>query len=89
MTLDASCTPVQATTRVTITFTGLSGDGSPFTTYTQSGVTVVPTQGSWQISTGYGSPAPFIQFETPAASPAHDSDGDGDRGRLRLHVQFG
>jgi hypothetical protein len=69
MTFDASCTPVQATTRVTITFTGLSGDGSPFTTYTQSGVTVVPTQGSWQISTGYGNPAPFIQFETPAASP--------------------
>ncbi len=69
MTFDASCTPVQAITRVTITFAVLSGDGSPFTTYTESGVTVVPTQGSWQISTGYRNPAPFIQFETPAASP--------------------
>jgi hypothetical protein len=70
MTFDASCTPVQATTRVTITFTGLSDDGLPFTTYTESGVIVTATEGTWLENTSFGNPAPFIWFSLPAGAPA-------------------
>jgi hypothetical protein len=68
MKFDASCRTV-ALTRATITFAGLAGDGSPFVTYTESGLSVVSKEGSWQVSTSYGNPSPFIQFLRPAGAP--------------------
>jgi PEP-CTERM motif len=46
----------------TITFGGLSGNGSTLTSSTESGFTVSATSGPWVVSTTYGNPAPFIQF---------------------------
>jgi hypothetical protein len=54
-----------ASTRATIMFAGLTGDGSSFAPYTESGLTVVSREGSWQVSTVYGHPSPFIQFLGP------------------------
>jgi len=54
---------------VTITFGGLSGNGSPFTTYHESGFTVSPTSGSWTALTTYGKPAPSIIFRRLEAEP--------------------
>ena len=51
---------------VTCTFGGLLVDEETLSTYTESGITVLPTAGSWQARTGYGNPAPFIEFVTQA-----------------------
>lgn len=56
-------------TALTIGFDGLTGNGSPFTSVSQSGFTVSPTLGSWVIRTDYGRPAPFIQFFAPLNVP--------------------
>jgi hypothetical protein len=68
MKFAADCTTV-AVVRTTITFRDLTGHGTPVTTYTESGMTVTTTAASWQVSTTYGNPAPFIQFIRPASSP--------------------
>lgn len=52
----------------TITFDGLTADGSAVSSYTESGFTVLATSGSWMVVTTYGNPAPFIQFVSPARS---------------------
>jgi hypothetical protein len=51
---------------VTITFDGLSINGSSFTTYTETGFTVVATSDSWVVVTTYGHPAPYINFRVEA-----------------------
>jgi hypothetical protein len=51
---------------VTITFDGVSAGFGP--TYTESGFTVAQTSGGWVPATGYGNPAPFIEFIAPAGS---------------------
>jgi hypothetical protein len=51
---------------VTCTFGGLLVDAQPLSSYTESGITVLPTAGSWQARTGYGNPAPFIEFTASA-----------------------
>lgn len=63
--LHAQSTPLS----VTINFNGLSPNRSPFTTYGQSGFTVVATSGNWLTITTFGDPAPFIQFERVSQQP--------------------
>jgi predicted phage tail protein len=50
--------------RVSITFDALAAvvNRAPFTTYTESDVTLDATAESWMSLTSYGNPAPFIQF---------------------------
>ena len=45
-----------------IGFDGLQPHGATFMTVTTCGFTVTATTSNWTISTGYGNPAPFIQF---------------------------
>jgi hypothetical protein len=42
---------------------------APFTTYSESGFSVSAVSGSWEASTSFGSPAPFIQFIRAASDP--------------------
>jgi hypothetical protein len=60
MTFDPNCRPVAIGT--TITFAGLTIHEATFTTYTESGFTITPTQGNWEVWTTYGNPEPFIVF---------------------------
>ncbi len=53
---------------VTIAFGGLLVNGAPFTSYTESGFTVVATAGAWEVRTDYGHPGPFIQFRAADGS---------------------
>ena len=41
----------------------------PFTTYAESGFTVSAVSGSWEASTSFGNPAPFISFTRAASEP--------------------
>lgn len=50
---------------VSITFNGLTAN-TPVISYAESGFTVTVTSGAWQAVTTYGTPAPFIEFFTPA-----------------------
>jgi hypothetical protein len=64
----------------TITFSGLVGsNGSPFSTYTESGFTVTPTVGSWFQGHGFGNPSPSILagglFGGPAVNNISVTDG--------------
>ncbi len=68
MILSPNCTPV-STSPVTITFDGLSNNGSAFKGYSQGGFTVSPTSGSWVALTTYGNPLPSIIFNRSAAQP--------------------
>jgi PEP-CTERM motif len=52
----------------TITFNGLLSPG-PITTYVESGFTVSAVTGDWEARTGFGNPAPFIQFLRLATEP--------------------
>jgi hypothetical protein len=54
---------------VTITFAGLSGNGSPVATYTESGFTVSAVSRSWEALTTFGHPAPSLVFVRPATDP--------------------
>jgi PEP-CTERM motif len=51
-----------------IGFSGLLTPG-PFTTYSESGFSVSAVSGSWEASTSFGNPAPFIQFIRAASDP--------------------
>jgi hypothetical protein len=68
MKFDADCNPVRMV-QVTITFAGLSGNGSPVTTYSESGFTVLAVSGNWQALTTYGHPAPSLIFMRAATDP--------------------
>ena len=61
MILSPDCTAV-STSSVTITFVGLSSNGSKFKGYSQSGYTVSPTSGDWEVLATYGNPLPSIIF---------------------------
>jgi hypothetical protein len=52
----------------TIGFSDLLTPG-PFTTYTESGFSVSAVSGSWETSTTFGNPAPFILFTRAASEP--------------------
>lgn len=55
----------------TIDFNGLSGsDGSPFTSYAESGFTVARLSGSWLVGKNYGNPPPYILFRNPPTTTA-------------------
>lgn len=51
-----------AAARTTLSFVGLSGTGTPFSTYSESGFRIAPLTPIWTVSTTYGNPAPFILF---------------------------
>jgi hypothetical protein len=53
---------------VTLTFSGLTAGGAPVTIYSESGFSVSADPGGWVVWTGYGNPAPFIQFGAPAGN---------------------
>ncbi len=53
---------------VTMSFNGLTADGTPVTIYSESGFSVSASLGSWVVRTTYGNPAPFIQFRAAAAT---------------------
>jgi hypothetical protein len=55
---------------VTCTFSGLPVDEATLSSYTESGITVVSTAGSWQARPSFGNPAPSILFITPAGASA-------------------
>jgi hypothetical protein len=42
--------------------------GAAFTTHTACGLNIAVTAASWQVSTSYGHPAPFVQFLSPAGT---------------------
>jgi hypothetical protein len=68
MILSGNCTPV-STSPVTLTFDGLSKNGSAFKGYSQGGFTVSPTFGNWVALATYGNPLPSIIFNRSAAQP--------------------
>jgi hypothetical protein len=45
-----------------ITFRGLTSDGAPVKSYTESGFDVSMPSGDWGARSGFGNPAPFVQF---------------------------
>lgn len=51
-----------------IGFDDVGSQGAPFTTYTRCGFTVAAATLNWTVSTGYGRPAPFIQFASPGGT---------------------
>jgi hypothetical protein len=51
-----------------IGFEDLRINRGSFTSYTACGLSVAPTAATWQVSTTYGHPAPFIQFLSAAGS---------------------
>ena len=53
-----------------IGFDDISGNGTPFTFYTEDGFFMFPTSGAdWFQNTVYGAPAPFIQFWRQPGEP--------------------
>ena len=52
----------------TISFSGLTANGAPVSTYTESGFTVSAMSGDWSVRTDYGHPAPFVQFSAPSGN---------------------
>lgn len=53
----------------TIAFGGLSGNGSQFIEYNESGFSVASGLGSWEVMESYGNPAPAIIFMREADEP--------------------
>jgi hypothetical protein len=51
-----------------IGFDSLTAAG-PFTATSEAGFSVVAVSGSWVVSTGFGHPAPFIEFINPVPGP--------------------
>src|ERR1700731_3913664 len=58
-----------AASAITIDFSGLPGNnGSPFTSYTESGFAVDATSENWLVGQSFGNPPPFIDFNHPAVA---------------------
>jgi hypothetical protein len=53
---------------VTIAFNSLTGQGTPVTTYSESGFSISTNAANWVVLTTYGNPAPFIQFVAPGGN---------------------
>ncbi len=51
-----------------ISFSGLTADAAPVSSYTESGYRVTMPSGDWKARTTYGNPAPFVQFWAEAGS---------------------
>jgi hypothetical protein len=49
---------------------GLGANGAAVSTYTESGFTIAASTPNWTVSTGYGHPAPFMQFVAEASTTA-------------------
>ena len=64
-----------------ITFAGLTSYGSPVTSYSESGFTVVPDSPTW-VAYGYGAPGPSIVFNTPSGTTETRSVQIAAAGRL-------
>jgi hypothetical protein len=73
MKFDAACRPIPRV-RVTIAFGALSNNGSPFTTYTESGFIVSAVSGNWEVLMTYGNPAPSIIFRRMASEPTINAE---------------
>ena len=56
-------TPTAISSPCTIGFDGLQVNGAPFDRHSACGLAVTAANAPWQVSTTYGSPAPFIQFQ--------------------------
>lgn len=52
----------------TLTFSALTTNDAPVTTYSESGFTVTATTSNWTAVTTYGNPAPFIEFIADGAA---------------------
>lgn len=52
----------------TVTFSGLTGNSAPISTYAESGFTISTVSGEWSARTDYGNPKPFVQFWAPGGS---------------------
>ena len=61
------CTPIPVVP-TTLTFGGVSVNGAPLSSYSESGFTLSLPSGNWRGSTQFGNPAPFVQF-VRAAGP--------------------
>jgi hypothetical protein len=55
----------------TIGFDTLQPHGAPFISYAACGINVRATTSNWTISTGFGRPAPFIQFNSSAGTTSN------------------
>ena len=51
-----------------IGFNALTNNGSPVSSYSESGFSISAASASWQAVTTYGHPAPFIEFPAPAGT---------------------
>lgn len=49
-------------------FDELRANGAAFTTHAACGLSITTTAASWQASTTYGRPAPFVQFLSPGGT---------------------
>jgi len=77
----AVCAPLAGGASATpITFSGLVGNGLPFTTYTEGGFTVTPTVGSW-FQALFGNPGPSIGAGGDFHGPGVDSISVTDGGK--------
>jgi hypothetical protein len=64
----------ESASAATITFSGLSGaNGDPFTTYTESGFTVISTLGFWFQGQAFGNPVPSIFAGPLLGGPSIDA----------------
>jgi hypothetical protein len=77
----ASSGPTALTGPCVIDFAGLQVNDALFDRHTACGVTITTERAPWQVSTTYGSPAPFIQFKVAGATTLigdvvlHSADG--------------
>lgn len=67
LTAQASTVPLPSGA-ILLGFSDLSSNGAPVTAYTESGFSVTAVQGQWTAITGYGNPAPFIEFTAPSGT---------------------
>jgi Carboxypeptidase regulatory-like domain len=55
--------PITSATGVaTVSFSGVTVNGAPVSTYSEAGFTASAMSGDWGVRADYGSPAPFLQF---------------------------
>jgi hypothetical protein len=55
-------------TAAVIGFSNLTTSG-PFTSTSEAGFSVTAVSGNWVVSTGFGHPAPFVEFINPVQGP--------------------
>src|SRR5829696_4969391 len=65
VTEGTSAQPPAAAGPCVVGFDDLRGHGAAFTTHSSCGLAISASAASWQASTTYGRPAPFVQFMSP------------------------